>query len=71
MDDRTGEIYDRNPGESFKHFSKRVGVPTKNLIELQNRPPEKCPKCRGLGYKPRGMGSKKFIPCECTNPVLP
>lgn len=71
MDTRTGQIHQMHDGETFKEFSKRVGVPEQNLTPLRRQPDPKCAKCHGKGYKPRpGQKPKKqfklFTPCACT-----
>lgn len=65
MNTKTGEIFEKLPNESVDDFTKRVNAQVNDLIELANMPNKKCPKCRGLGYKKRGLFSKRFKPCEC------
>lgn len=71
MDDRTGKIYDRIPGETQEQFANRIGVPASHLRPMARRPNPQCPKCGGKGYK-RKPGQKprakfKFYePCPCT-----
>ena len=57
-------------GESLDDLAKRIGAAAIDLRNLGNRPDPECKKCSGKGYRHPGMNSKRFIPCDCTNPEI-
>lgn len=66
MDDRTGKFYE---GESPDAIAKQFGVPKANLVPVGNLPATACPKCGGKGSRRKGLFSRRYVACECTNPV--
>jgi len=65
MDTRTGKFYEGTPVEIEKQFK----VPAARLVPVGNLPAATCPICLGRGYLKRGLFSRRFKPCSCTNPA--
>lgn len=84
MDSYTGDIIQSKTDQIAESFSQLIDEAnklqskvndligkideSKRFVELGNLPDKTCPKCGGKGYRPPGMNSRYFIPCECTNP---
>ncbi len=66
MDTRTGEIHYFKDEEELKKALEE----NKDLVELGNSPDKNCKRCFGRGYEGQDIYTKKFIPCQCTSPVL-
>jgi hypothetical protein len=71
MDTRTGYTYEGTPDEIARRiqetdaFKRSLDEIKGDLVQLANKPVEKCPKCHGTGAVPRGLNSKRFKPCPC------
>lgn len=73
MDTRTGEIHHIGPVETeaqfaqrFAELEKKLNAKPGDLVPLTRLPSKDCPKCLGTGHKKRGLFSRRFKPCECT-----
>lgn len=66
MDTSNGNIYQMLKGESLRDLAVRTGALEKNLVELQRMPSGVCQKCKGTGVLKRGLFSRRFKPCSCT-----
>lgn len=70
MDTRDGSIHQIGPDETLKELADRLQALKSDIVPLGNLPDEQCQKCNGKGYKPAGLNSKRFVPCECTGKFL-
>lgn len=64
MDTRDGKFYEGG----LESLTKLLNAAPGDLVPVGNLPAQSCEKCGGKGYKRRGLFSRRFKPCECTNP---
>jgi hypothetical protein len=65
MDTRTGQFHELAHHETLAGLARRIGADVTDLVEVARMPPTVCPRCKGKGSVPRGLGSKRFKPCVC------
>jgi hypothetical protein len=62
----TGDIHNIPNGDTLLDYARSVGLKPQDFAELKQLPSDTCPKCKGTGRVRRGLNSKRFKVCECT-----
>ncbi len=66
MNRETGEVHLMHPHETLAQLSDRLKVHESKLQELKHGPDQKCSRCGGRGSIRKGLFSKRYEPCPCT-----
>lgn len=68
MDTRTGLFHELQPGETLPDLQRRLNAKPGDLVEAARSADLRCPICKGVGAVRRGLFSKRFKLCRCTQP---
>lgn len=66
MDQKTGQIVSIPAGMSLADYARSEGRNPNDFKALRCLPDGTCAICKGKGYKKRGLFSRRFKPCDCT-----
>jgi len=68
MNIEDGSIHQLQQDQTLKELADTLQVHKSSLVPLGGLPVTTCKVCNGRGYTKPGLGSKRFVPCECTKP---